>query len=95
MDDPKCSRWLKRHPISTVKDNIRPEGKFKTEEVWVDGYEVARRTGLNVRTIWQLARLGKIPRIKLGRRVMFDWDDVSRALRNLDSSADEGTTSQE
>ena len=45
-------------------------------EPYIDKTEVARRLGVQVRTIDNWMRQGKIPFFKIGRAVKFKWSDV-------------------
>jgi excisionase family DNA binding protein len=55
-----------------------------TEKTLVTAVELARELSLRPKTIMDLARAGKIPRIKLsGRIVRFDREAVITALKAL------------
>ncbi len=45
--------------------------------------EVSEYTSLPVKSLYELAGTGRIPSIKLGRRVLFDLQDVEMAMDNL------------
>ncbi len=45
--------------------------------------EVSAYTSLPVKTLYEWASIGRIPSIKLGRRVLFDLEDVDRLLMSL------------
>ena len=45
--------------------------------------EVSEYTSLPVKTLYEWASIGRIPSIKLGRRVLFDLEDIDRLLASL------------
>jgi excisionase family DNA binding protein len=45
--------------------------------------EVSEYTSLPVKTLYEWASVGRIPSIKLGRRVLFDLQDIDQILANL------------
>ena len=45
--------------------------------------EVSQYTSLPVKTLYEWASIGRIPSIKLGRRVLFDLEDIDRLLTSL------------
>ncbi len=45
--------------------------------------EVSEYTSLPVKTLYEWASIGKIPSIKLGRRVLFDLYDIDKAMAEL------------
>ncbi len=45
--------------------------------------EVSEYTSLPVKTLYEWAAIGKIPSIKLGRRVLFDLNDIDKAMASL------------
>ena len=45
--------------------------------------EVSVYTSLPVKTLYEWASTGRIPSIKLGRRVLFDLHDIDNAMANL------------
>ncbi len=49
--------------------------------------EVSEYTSLPAKTLYDWAGQGKIPSIKIGRRVLFDLQDIDRHLENLKRSA--------
>ncbi len=48
--------------------------------------EVSEYTSLPVKTLYEWASIGKIPSIKLGRRVLFDLQDIDQIMANLKRS---------
>ena len=52
-------------------------------ERYVDIKTVSKYTSLPVKSLYELASLGKIPSIKLGRRVLFDLHDIDQVMANL------------
>ena len=47
-----------------------------TNRRYVNINEVAEYTSLPVKSLYELASLGRIPSIKLGKRVLFDLQDI-------------------
>ncbi len=45
--------------------------------------EVSEYTSLPTKTLYEWASIGKIPSIKLGRRVLFDLHDIDKAMASL------------
>ncbi len=45
--------------------------------------EVSEYTSLPTKTLYEWASIGKIPSIKLGRRVLFDLQDIDQIMANL------------
>ncbi len=45
--------------------------------------EVSEYTSLPTKTLYEWAAIGKIPSIKLGRRVLFDLNDIDKAMVSL------------
>ncbi len=45
--------------------------------------EVSAYTSLPTKTLYEWASIGKIPSIKLGRRVLFDLQDIDQIMANL------------
>ncbi len=48
--------------------------------------EVAEYTSLPVKTLYEWAGQGKIPSIKLGRRVLFDLHDIDKIMDSFKRS---------
>jgi excisionase family DNA binding protein len=51
-------------------------------EQYIDKAEVARRLDVQVRTIDNWMRQGKIPYFKISRAVKFKWSDVDSFMRD-------------
>ncbi len=45
--------------------------------------EVSEYTSLPTKTLYEWAAIGKIPSIKLGRRVLFDLHDIDQIMASL------------
>ncbi len=45
--------------------------------------EVSEYTSLPTKTLYEWAAIGKIPSIKLGRRVLFDLNDIDKVMASL------------
>ncbi|GAX62489.1 site-specific integrase-resolvase [Candidatus Scalindua japonica] len=52
-------------------------------ERYVDIKTVSTYTSLPVKTIYDWSNQGKFPCIKYGRRILFDLQDVDKAMANL------------
>ncbi len=50
---------------------------------YVNIKEVSEYTSLPVKSLYELAGTGRIPSIKLGRRVLFDLNDIDQVLASL------------
>ncbi len=63
---------------------IIPNGKCKmTIERYVDIKKVSKYTSLPVKTLYEWAGTGRIPSIKIGRRVLFDLYDIDKVMARL------------
>ena len=65
---------------------MKIESKTKSgviPERYVDIKTVSKYTSLPVKSLYELASLGKIPSIKLGRRVLFDLVDIDKLMSSL------------
>ena len=45
--------------------------------------EISEYTSLSVKTLYEWASIGRIPSIKLGRRVLFELEDIDSLLASL------------
>jgi excisionase family DNA binding protein len=45
--------------------------------------EVSEYTSLPVKTLYEWASVGRVPSIKLGRRVLFDLHDIDKTMASL------------
>ncbi|MBT6045299.1 MAG: helix-turn-helix domain-containing protein [Candidatus Scalindua sp.] len=45
--------------------------------------EVSEYTSLPVKSLYELSSLGKVPSIKLGRRVLFDLKDIDKMMEGM------------
>ena len=57
--------------------------KQKITKRYVSIKEVSEYTSLSVKALYEWAGTGRIPSIKLGRRVLFDLHDIDQALASL------------
>ena len=59
-------------------------GKYEVNiERYVDIKRVSKYTSLSVKTLYEWSAQGKIPSIKMGRRVLFDLYDIDRVMAAL------------
>jgi len=59
-------------------DKYEPNG-----ERYVDIKRVSRYTSLPVKTLYEWASIGKVPSIKIGRRVLFDLNDIDALMVSM------------
>ncbi len=52
--------------------------------------EVSEYTSLPVKTLYEWAGTGRIPSIKLGRRVLFDLHDIDRVMTSVKRNTNQG-----
>ncbi len=68
----------------------KSNGKFGiTPERYVDIKTVSRYTSLPVKSLYELAGTGRIPSIKLGRRVLFNLNDIDKVMHSYKRSANQ------
>ena len=63
-----------------------------TMERYVDIKKVSKYTSLPVTTLYEWTSLGKIPSIKIGRRVLFDLHDIDTVMAGLKRSCNRSDT---
>lgn len=54
-----------------------------TKQRYANIKEVSEYTSLPTKTLYELASTGRIPSIKMGRRVLFDLHDIDKVMSNL------------
>ena len=64
------------NPVSKVKCRV-------VSERYVDIKTVSRYTSLPVSTLYEWSANGRIPSIKISRRVLFDLHDIDRLMASL------------
>ncbi len=52
-------------------------------ERYVDINAVSRYTSLPVKTLYEWAGTGRIPSVKIGRRVLFDLHDIDKIMNSF------------
>ena len=57
--------------------------KNMTNRRYVNINEVSEYTSLPVKSLYELASLGRMPSIKLGRRVLFDLQDIDKMMESM------------
>ena len=55
----------------------------KIHKRYVSIKEVSEYTSLPIKTLYEWASTGRIPSVKIGRRVLFDLQDIDNAMANL------------
>ncbi len=71
---------------------MKPELNDKcgvVSERYVDIKAVSKYTSLPVKSLYELAGTGRIPSIKLGRRVLFDLNDIDKVMHSYKRSANQ------
>jgi excisionase family DNA binding protein len=53
------------------------------KERYVDAKTVSKYTSLPVKTLYEWAGTGRIPSIKMGRRVLFDLHDIDKIMNSF------------
>ncbi len=61
---------------------IEPK-KNMTNKRYVNIKKVSEYTSLPVKSLYELASLGKVPSIKMGRRVLFDIQEIDEKMESL------------
>ena len=56
---------------------------MNTTKRYLNIKEASGYTSIPVKTLYEWAGVGKIPSIKIGRRVLFDLHDIDKALDKL------------
>jgi excisionase family DNA binding protein len=71
---------------------MKSESNNKNElnsERYVDIKATSRYTSLPVKTLYEWAGTGRIPSIKIGRRVLFDLRDIDKVMDSFKRSSDQ------
>jgi len=63
-----------------------------TLERYVDIKTVSKYTSLPVKTLYEWSSTGRIPSIKIGRRVLFDLHDIDNVMAKLKRSSNQSET---
>ena len=63
--------------------NTESKGKRMTNKRYANIKEVLEYTSLPVKSLYELASLGKIPSIKMGSRVLFDLHDIDKVMASM------------
>ncbi len=69
-----------------TKSNAKNE---LVSERYVDAKVASRYTSLPVKTLYEWAGQGKIPSIKMGRRVLFDLHDIDKMMDSFKRSSNQ------
>jgi predicted DNA-binding transcriptional regulator AlpA len=70
------------------KPKSEHEAALPNEAAFIDEKQLLTRLPVSRRTIHNWRTAGKIPSIKIGRRVLFCWENVSAALRRLERGSE-------
>ena len=57
--------------------------KNMTNRRYVNINEVSEYMSIPVKSLYELASLGRIPSIKLGKRVLFDLQDIDKMMESM------------
>jgi excisionase family DNA binding protein len=71
---------------------IKNETNAKSEvnmKRYVDIKAASRYTSLPVKTLYEWAGIGRIPSVKIGRRVLFDLHDIDKIMDSFKRSTDQ------
>ena len=60
-----------------------PNQKNMTKRRYVNINEVSEYMSIPVKSLYELASLGRIPSIKLGKRVLFDLQDIDKMMESM------------
>ena len=63
-----------------------------TMERYVDIKKVSEYTSLPVKTLYEWAGTGRIPSVKIGRRVLFDLHDIDKIMDSFKRSSNQCET---
>ena len=58
-------------------------------ERYVDIKAASRYTSLRVKTLYEWASTGRIPSVKIGRRVLFDLHDIDKTMDSFKRSSNQ------
>ena len=65
-------------------------GKYEVNsERYVDIKVASRYTSLRVKTLYEWAGTGRIPSVKIGRRVLFDLHDIDKMMDSFKRSSNQ------
>ena len=65
-------------------------GKYEVNrERYVDIKAASRYTSLRVKTLYEWAGTGRIPSVKIGRRVLFDLHDIDKIMDSFKRSSNQ------
>jgi excisionase family DNA binding protein len=62
---------------------IQGTGSSNLKERYVDIRKVSTYTSLPVSTLYEWASTGRMPSIKIGRRVLFDLQDIDKIMESM------------
>jgi excisionase family DNA binding protein len=69
---------------------IETNGKYEVNrERYVDIKATSRYTSLPVKTLYEWAGTGRIPSVKIGRRVLFDLHDIDKIMNSFKRSSNQ------
>ncbi len=66
-----------------------PNNKNMTNKLYANVKEVSEYTSLPVKTLYEWAGAGRIPSVKIGRRVLFDLHDIDKIMNSFKRTADQ------
>ena len=71
-----------------MKDKSNAKDEVNRER-YVDIKAASRYTSLPVKTLYEWAGIGRIPSVKIGRRVLFDLHDIDKVMDSFKRSSDQ------
>ena len=63
--------------------------KIMTMERYVNIKKVSEYTSLPIKTLYEWSSTGRIPSIKIGRRVLFDLQDIDKIMDSFKRSSNQ------
>ncbi len=69
-----------------MKIEKESNGKNATNKRYSNIKEVSEYTSIPVKSLYELSGTGRIPSIKLGRRVLFDLNDIDKIMDSFKRS---------
>ncbi len=69
----------------TMKMKTESKGKNMTNKRYANIKEISEYTSIPVKTLYEWSSVGKIPCIRLGRKLLFDLHDIDQLMASLKS----------
>lgn len=72
-----------------MKTESNGKKTIMTNKRYVSIKKVSEYTSLPVKTLYEWAGTGRIPSVKIGRRVLFDLHDIDKIMNSFKRSSDQ------